>query len=369
MGENNLYKPISVGRVNLEHRLVLAPLTRFRAEDDHSPNAMMTEYYRQRASIPGTLLITEATLPSERAGLMANVPGVWTEKHIKGWKEISDAVHSKGSSIFMQIWALGKAGSKKMLEERGYDYVAPSAVKPIMANVRTGEHETPRAMTKAEIKQFVQDFAQGAKNAVAAGMDGVEIHGAHGYLVNQFFDAFSNERTDEYGGSIENKCRFLFEVVDAVIDAIGADRTALRLSPWLNAMVCNYDISPIPIFSYIITELERRAQNGHRLAYLHIVEPRVEGTIDARKVVGSNDWVRYIWTGTIVRAGGYEKELAEQHAAQDDNTLIAFGRRYIPNPDLPVKIEKSIPLTPYNRKTFYSPGPEGYITYKPTANL
>ncbi|KAA8916705.1 hypothetical protein TRICI_001163 [Trichomonascus ciferrii] len=322
-------------------------MTRFRADDDHSPNALMKEYYEQRASTPGTLIITEATLPSARSGLLHNIPGIWNEKHIEGWRKVSDAVHAQGSSIYMQMWELGKHGSKKMLNEAGYDYLAPSEVKPVDPNIHTKEHEIPRAMTKAEIKQAVDDFVQGAKNAVAAGMDGVELHGAHGYLINQFLDPFSNVRTDEYGGSIENRSRFLFEVVDGVIDAIGADRTALRLSPWLNAVFANYDLSPIPTFSYIITELERRAQQGKRLAYLHVVEPRVVGTMDAATTVGSNEWIQHIWTGALIRAGGYHKQLAEEHAYKDDRTLIAFGRRYIPNPDLPAKLQKDITLTLY----------------------
>lgn len=362
---NNLYKPIRVGSVSLQHRVVLAPLARFRADGDHSPNALMTEYYTQRASVPGTLLITEATFPSAQCGFQPNSPGVWSEKHIRRWKDIADSVHAKGSHMFMQIFALGRYSSKKMLKEWGFDYTAPSAIAPMEPNPFTNEHEIPRALTRAEIKQLVADFVQGAKNAMAAGMDGVEIHGAHGYLINQFLDQDANHRTDEYGGSIENKCRFILELVDAIGEEIGFDRVAVRMSPWLHKKMCNYDISPIPIFSYIATELERRARQGKRIAYIHIIEPRVAADVDAESYIGSNDWFRYIWSGNIIRAGGFQKELAEEYASNDDKTLFAFGRRYIPNPDLPVRLERDIKLTPYYRPTFYSGGIEGYTTYKP----
>lgn len=363
---DNLYTGIKVGKTELNHRVVLAPLTRFRSNEDRTATDLMVEYYSQRATVPGTLLITEATFISERSGLYPNAPGIWSEDQIRSWKKVSDAVHAKGSSIFMQLWALGKAGSKKLLNQKGYDYVAPSALAPKSPNVITREVEVPREMTKAEIKEYVQDFAQAAKNAIAAGMDGVELHGAHGYLLNQFYDAYSNQRTDEYGGSIENKCRFLFEVLDATIEAVGADRVALRLSPWLNTDLAEYDTSPIPVFSYIATEIERRARVGNEIAYIHIVEPRVAGVVDVEEFIGSNDWFRHIWSGNIVRAGGYLKELAEEHANKDDKTLIAFGRRFIPNPELPKKLEKSVELTPYNRKTFYSSGAEGYTSYIPS---
>ncbi|CAN6656511.1 NADPH dehydrogenase 2 [Trichomonascus vanleenenianus] len=363
MSSSNLYKPIKVGTVELENRIVLAPLTRFRAESDHTPNSLLTEYYRQRAANKGSLLITEATFITERAGGYENVPGIWNEKQIKAWKEVTDAVHQQKSAIFMQLWALGRAASANILQSRGFDYVSASAVPQKGGNTMTGEKATPRALTTAEVKQYVRDYAQAAKNAIAAGMDGVEIHGAHGYLVNQFLDETLNQRTDEYGGSLENRARFLLEVVDAVIEAVGAERTAIRLSPWLNTTVSAYDISPITTYAYVITELQRRANNGKRLAYLHVVEPRVAGTISLKEYIGSNQWIRLIWDGIFMRAGGFTKELGEEYADLDDKTLIAYGRHYIPNPDLPTKFERNESLYRYDRSTFYTPGLKGYLEF------
>lgn len=376
MSSSSLYQPIQFNNLQLSNRVALAPLTRFRAQHDHTPTDLMAEYYEQRAATPGSFLITEATFISEWAGLYEQVPGIWNGKHVKGWKKIADRVHKHDSKVFMQLWALGKQGSKKLLNSRGHDYVAPSAIKPLTPNPFSGEMETPRELRVDEIKQYVKQYGIAAKNAIEAGMDGIEIHGAHGYLLNQFCDDFANTRTDEYGGSIENKARFMLEAVDAAIEAVGADKVGLRISPWLNMGVAQYDVSPLPQFTYILSELKRRADQGKQLAYIHIVEPRVAGYTDLKQFVGNNDWVRLIWDGPLIRAGGYTKELAEEHVAKDDNLLIAFGRYYISNPDIKNKLEKGIQLDKYNRKTFYTTDEEGYTTYTrsdgidmPTAKL
>lgn len=360
----NLFKPLKVGNIELSQRNVLAPLTRFRADKNQVPTDLVVEHYRQRAAaIPGTLLIAEATYVSKKAGFYSpTTPGIFNDAQIEGWKKVIDAVHKEKSFMFIQLWALGRAANYDFSKSQGVDYVSSSeGVSP--KDPFSGVRHKPRALTVAEIKQFVQDFAQAAKNAVAAGADGVEIHGAHGYLINQFLDSKVNKRTDQYGGSIENRARFLLEIVDAMSEAVGAEKVGLRLSPWVNNEVASYDVSPLPQWSYIFTELERRGLAGKRLAYVHVVEPRVTLVWDSKEdeIVGSNDvWIRLIWKGVIIRAGGMTREIADKLTSEDDNTAVAWGRYYTSNPDLPVKVQKDKEFKPYLRKYFYSAGNEGY---------
>ncbi|EIN05622.1 NADH:flavin oxidoreductase/NADH oxidase [Punctularia strigosozonata HHB-11173 SS5] len=360
MSPPKLFQPFKLGSLNLAHRIVMAPLTRFRANKDHVHGGLAKTHYEQRGSVPGTLLITEATFIAAKAGLYDHVPGIWSDAQIEGWKRVVDAVHDKGSYIVLQLWALGRATDIDSLkrEDPSFEVVSASDI-PIKGK------PAPRPLTVPEIKEYVQLYATAARNAVhGAGFDGVEIHGANGYLIDQFIQDTSNNRADEYGGSIENRSRFALEVVDAVIAAIGASRTGIRLSPWspFNDMRM---ADPIPQFSYLI----RAMRDAHPdMAFIHLVEPRVSGGSDCNSQHDdeSNDFARDIWRGdgrAFISAGGYTREKAIT-VAEEKGDLIAFGRTFISNPDLPLKLKEDIPLTPYNRDTFYLPeNPKGYNDY------
>ncbi|KAF4622850.1 hypothetical protein D9613_002358 [Agrocybe pediades] len=352
MASSKLFQPIKVGTSALQHRVVLAPLTRYRSsQKEHIPTTpLMETYYSQRGSRPGTLLITEATFIAPKAGGYDNVPGIWSEDQIKAWKKVTDAVHAKGSFIYLQLWALGRTARPDVLKEEGYELVAPSAIS-------AGEtYSVPRELTIPEIQEYIQLYAQAAKNAVEAGFDGVEIHGANGYLIDQFLQDVSNNRTDEYGGSIEARSKFGLEVVDAVVKAIGQEKTAIRVSPWGRFQNMKME-DPIPQFSHFIGTI---AQLYPDFAYLHVVES-YEGE--------SNDFLRQIWKPRpFISCGGYNAETALERAEKDDPELVAFGQWYISNPDLPDRIEKGIPFTPFNTSTFYTRAHEkgteiGYIDY------
>ncbi|KAK7008408.1 putative inactive dehydrogenase EasA [Favolaschia claudopus] len=354
-----LFEPITVGSLPLQHRVVLAPMTRYKADKDHVPfMPLVAEHYAQRASRPGSLLITEATFIAHTASGYAHVPGIWSQAQIKAWKEVTDVVHAKGSFIFLQLWALGRAADYQQLrsEDPSLPHVAPS-------NIPLPGHTGPlREMTVPEIKEYVGLYAQAAKNAIEAGFDGVEVHGANGYLPDQFLQDMSNKRTDAYGGSVENRARFVLEVIDAVANAIGAQKTAIRFSPWspFQEMLMK---DPIPTFSYVISELAKRHPS---LAYLHLVEPRINGptTDDSRDPghIQSNDVFREAWGGRpLIRAGGFTREGAIEAGEKGD--LVAFGRFYTSNPDLPTRLEKNIELAKYDRATFFlagENGPRGY---------
>ncbi|KAJ7439786.1 hypothetical protein FB451DRAFT_145599 [Mycena latifolia] len=349
---SKLFEPLKVGTVALQHRVVLAPLTRYKATTEHVPYLpLVAEYYAQRASRPGSLLITEATFIAARAGGYAHIPGIWSPAQIEAWKVVTDAVHAKDSFLFMQLWALGRAAESAQLvsEDPSFPYVSASDVQ------LTGKDTPPRPLTVPEIKEYVALYAQAAKNAIAAGCDGVEIHNANGYLLDQFLQDVSNKRTDEYGGSIENRARLTLEVVDAVVAAIGAERTAIRFSPW-SPFQDMAMADPIPTFAYVIAELAARHP---ALAYLHLVEPRVNGNATrADDSVGaheSNAPLHALWAPRpLVRAGGFSR--AGALAAAESGDLVAFGRLYISNPDLPTRLEEDAPLASYDRATFYLVG-------------
>ncbi|TDL18661.1 NADH:flavin oxidoreductase/NADH oxidase [Rickenella mellea] len=353
-----LFEPIRVGDMTLQHRVALAPLTRSRANSAHAHGDLAVEYYSQRASAPGTLLITEATFIAGKAGLYANTPGVYTDDQIAGWKRVTDAVHAKGSYIFLQMWALGRTANTTQLrkEHPGAPFTSASDIK------LSGRDEAPRPMTIAEIEEFVQLFTTAASRAVnEAGFDGVEIHGANGYLIDQFLQDVSNKRTDEYGGSIENRVRFPLEVIDAVTKAIGPKKTGIRMSPWSKFQDMRMK-DPLPTFSHYVT----RVRDSHPdLAYIHLVEPQVYGGSDDPNSVpsDSNDFIREIWgERPLLVAGGASTPEGVLDLAERTGNIIAIGRYFISNPDLPTRIKKGIPWNPYNRKTFYLPeSPEGYI--------
>ncbi|CCA71265.1 probable NADPH2 dehydrogenase chain OYE2 [Serendipita indica DSM 11827] len=360
MSSSKLFTPIRVGASNLSHRIVLAPLTRYRANRDHVHGDLAIKYYEQRASKPGTLLITEATFIAPEAGGYRNVPGIWNNDQVEAWKRVTTAVHDKQSYIYLQLWATGRQAMPSILkQEGGYPYVSSS-------DVAMKGRTPPRPLTKDEIKKYVGLFSKAAENALEAGFDGVEVHGANGYLIDQFIQDVCNKRTDEYGGSVENRTRFALEVTDAVTHAVGQERTGIRLSPW-STFGDMRERDPIPTFSYLVQQLYDRYP---QLSYLHLIEPRVGGDSDARDdgktdtTQDSNEFARKIWKDRpLISAGGYQPETAKQYVEKYDG-LVAFGRWYISNPDLPRRIELGADLNEYNRKTFYKPeSPEGYIDY------
>ncbi|KDN35309.1 hypothetical protein RSAG8_11695, partial [Rhizoctonia solani AG-8 WAC10335] len=360
---SRLFTPLQVGGITLSHRVVMAPLTRFRANDNHAHTELGVRYYAQRAEVPGTLLITEATPIAPQASGYDHIPGIWSDEQIEAWKKVTDAVHERRSYIYLQLWALGRAADPRVLAREGLPFVSASST-PIEEG-----GPVPRALTEEEIKDYVELYAQAAKNAIfKAGFDGVEIHSANGYLPDQFLQDNSNKRTDRYGGSVENRARFLLEVVDSITAAIGAEKTGIRLSPWNKFQGMRMQ-EPIPTFSYVVQELVRRHSE---LAYVHFVEPIVEEkpTQDVRATgqTESNDFARKIWgPRPFFSAGGYDAKRGEEAANEHENTAIVFGRLFISNPDLPERLRKGVALTNYDRNTFYSPGPRGYIDY-PKAN-
>ncbi|KAK0229230.1 NADH:flavin oxidoreductase/NADH oxidase [Armillaria nabsnona] len=357
-----LFQPINVGSLLLKHRVVMAPMTRLRASKTHLPIVgIVKEYYEQRAHTPGTLLITEATLIAEKAGGYEHVPGIWNQDQIDAWKGkyISDAVHAKGSYIFCQLYALGRAADPKVLASEGLSYVSASDIQ------LSTETVAPRPLTVEEIREYVQLYVQAARNAISAGFDGVEIHGAHGFLPDQFTRDVSNSRTDAYGGSLQNRTRFPLEVVDAVVEAVGSERVGYRISPWSSLFDMKM-ADPVPTFTYLVSQLKARQP---KLAYLHVVEPRVIG-MDDRNVedIGAhegNDFIRTLWAPkALISTGGYNRQSAID-TAESKGGLIAFGRQFLANPDVVYRLEKNLALDTYNRETFYSPGdaPIGYTDY------
>ncbi len=353
---SKLFTPLQVGPNVLQHRVIMAPLTRYRADDNHVQLDFVSEYYAQRAAVPGTLLITEATFISPRASGYRNVPGIYSAAQIAAWKKVTDTVHAKGGFIWCQLWALGRAASRDVLAEEGHRVLSSSAVA-IATN-----RATPEAMTEDEIYGFIKDYATAARNAIEAGFDGVEIHGANGYLVDQFTQDTCNQRTDAWGGSVEKRARFGLKVAKAVVDAVGAERTAIRLSPFSTFQAMKMK-NPVPQFSYLAKGLKEL-----KLAYMHVVEARISGNAD----IESTEKVGFlidIWgkTSPVFIAGGFTPASAIRAVDEeykDHNIAVVFGRYFISNPDLPFKIQKGIPLTPYNRDTFYkAKSREGYTDY------
>jgi NADPH2 dehydrogenase len=368
-----LFKPIKVGAIELQHRVALAPLTRLR-NVENTPNAqLMGEYYSQRSQRPGTLLVTEATFISAAAGGYTSAPGIFSDEQIEAWTKIHKGIHDNKSFVFQQLWALGRQSSPAVLAKQGLKFVSASEIYQTEESEKEAlAAENPlHALTIPEIKEYVKDYVQAAKNALKAGADGVEIHSANGYLLNQFVDPKSNKRTDEYGGSSENRARFTLEVVDAVVEAIGAERVAIRFSPFgFFGNMSGFDRELIKTYEYLYAQLEERASKGHRLAYIHLVEARFPDIVSAplqEKDLSedqTNDNVYNFWKGVVLRVGDYgvHPQIAKRDVAKP-NTLIGYGRFFIANPDLPDRLEKGLQLTAYDRASFYLPNEVGYTDY------
>jgi N-ethylmaleimide reductase len=361
-----LFSPLQVGPYRLAHRVVLAPLTRMRAtKPSLAPRPLNAEYYAQRATA-GALLVAEASPVAATGFGSPGVPGIYSEAQIEGWRRVVDAVHAKGGVILLQLWHVGRV-SHSSFQPGGALPVAPSAV-PISAEFKTATadgkvtlYETPRALETAEIPGVIDAYRQGAINAQKAGFDGVEIHGANGYLIEQFLQSNSNLRTDRYGGSIENRARLLMEITQAAIAVWGADRVGVRLSPYGIANGSG-EADPMPLYTHVVEAL-----NPLGLAYLHFIEPRSSGAgraeVNWQNVPSAMVLFRPVWKGVLISAGGFTGEIAEAAIAGGHADAIAFGRIFISNPDLPRRLREGLPLTPYTRATFYGGEEAGYTDY------
>lgn len=360
MAEQPLLTPFHSDNLNLRNRVVMAPMTRSRADNEGEvPTDLIAEYYRQRGS--AGLIISEGTYVSREAVGYINVPGIYTPAQIAGWRKVTAAVHEEGSQFFAQLWHVGRVSHPDLLE--GELPLAPSAINPhdkVYTPTGFKDTVTPRAMTTEQIKKVVADFAQGALNALEAGFDGVEIHSSNGYLFHQFFNGTSNHRTDEYGGSIENRARIFFEVLDA-IKAAGVDlgKVGARLNPSLNGLFgITMDEETIPTFDYIVKRL-----NDYNLAYLHLSEPFT----DVSKIPFAEPHIakhyRPLYHGTLIINAGMTQEKGNKVVADGDADLVAFGTLYISNPDLVERFAQNAPLAQGDRDTFYSPGPKGFADY------
>lgn len=351
----NLFSPVKLGAYRLPNRMVMAPMTRLRAIET-IPQPLMATYYTQRAS--AGLIITECTMVSPLSYGYINCPGIYSSEQVAGWKAIADAVHARGGRIFLQLWHSGRISHPSLLG--GERPVAPSAIAAT-GTLHTPEGkrslETPRALETHEIPEIVEQFRKGAENAMTAGFDGVELHGAFGYLIDQFLQDGSNQRTDEYGGSIENRAKFLLDVVAAVASVWGADRVGIKLSP-SNTFYGMYDSNPKATFSYVLNALNR-----FNLAYVHLMEPN-EVDLATRDVLHPViPLFRPIYQGTLITNGGYDKETGNSILASGDADLVSFGKLFLANPDLPKRFELNAPLNTPDPKTFYAPDEKGYTDY------
>lgn len=363
----NLFSPFQLGRYTLPNRLVMAPLTRNRAGVGNVPVPLNAEYYGQRAS--AGLIISEATQISPQGVGYPGTPGIHSAEQTEGWKLVTKAVHQQGGRIFLQLWHVGRI-SHPLLQPNGALPVAPSAIAPEgTASTPEGEKPfvTPRALATEEIPGIIEDYRKAAENALSAGFDGVEIHSANGYLLDQFLQDGTNKRSDRYGGTLENRTRFLLEVTRAVVGIWGSDRVGVRLSPG-GSFNSISDSNPVATFSYVANAL-----NQFNLAYLHIVEPRSNADAlnnwdkmdqtEIRLAELNSGFFRNYFKGAIISAGAHDRESGNQAIAAGNADLIAYGRLFISNPDLPKRFEINAPLNPYDRSLFYGGTEKGYTDY------
>ncbi|KAF2925812.1 hypothetical protein DAI22_06g080000 [Oryza sativa Japonica Group] len=350
-----LLTPYKMGQLELSHRVVLAPLTRCRSYG-HVPQPHAAVYYSQRAT-NGGLLIAEATVISPTAQGYPDTPGIYTQQQIEAWKPIVDAVHRKGALFFLQIWHVGRVSTTDF-QPNGQAPIS-STDKQITPDDSGMVYSKPRRLRTDEIPQIVDDFRRAARNAIESGFDGVEIHGAHGYLLDQFMKDSANDRTDEYGGNLENRCRFAVEVIDAVVAEVGAHRVGIRLSPFDNYMDC-FDSNPVALGSYMVQQLNKHPG----FLYCHMVEPGMAIVEGRRKITHGLLPFRKQFNGTFIAAGGYDREEGNKVVADGYADLVAYGRLFLANPDLPRRFELDAPLNRYDRSTFYTQDPVvGYTDY------
>ncbi len=356
MTSSPLFQPYPLGPLTLANRIVMAPLTRNRAGAGLVPSPLAATYYAQRAS--AGLIITEATQISAQAQGYQDTPGLYTQDQIDGWRAVTDAVHARGGRIFVQLWHVGRISHVDLQPGNA----APVSASAIRAQTKTFVHNgfvdvsEPRALEIDELPAIVNDFRQAAANAIAAGFDGVEIHGANGYLLEQFIKDGANQRTDAYGGSIENRARLLLEVTAAVAEEIGADRTGVRISPVSPANAIATVSDPQPQYDYIVDQLSALG-----IVYLHVVEGATGGPRDVAPF--DFDELRARFNGTYLANNGYDLDLASARLVEGKADLIAFGRAFISNPDLVERLKTGAPLNALNPATLYGGGAEGYTDY------
>lgn len=354
-----LFAPLKVGDFEIQHRIGMPTMSRRRASDNHVPVGIMKEYYSQSSAVPGTLIFSDTNIPAPWLGGIAHLPGLWNEDQIRAWKEITDEVHGKGCFMFAQLMAMGRGVEPDTAKKEGIIVKAPSPIG-LSEDLMPGA-PVPEEMTVEEIQRAIGDYTNAAKNAIEAGFDGVEIAPDNGFLVDQFIQDVSNQRSDKYGGSIESRSRFAIELTKAICDAIGPKRVGFRISPFSTIFDMGMK-DPVPQFSDLITKLQDLG-----IAFIHAIEPRIKGdsVITPDSPNASLDYIYRIWTGPILVAGGYSPELAREHveAHPDKDIVITFGRHFLANPDLIFRIKHGLKLNRYHRPTFYTQEREGYIDY------
>ena len=349
----DLFSPLKLGAVEVENRVLMAPLTRCRADENHVPTDLIAEHYAQRAS--GGLLIAEATMAMEGNSAFWREPGIYSDAQVEGWKKVTDAVHAKGGKIFLQIWHGGRACHPVLND--GKQPVAPSAIAITNSDIHTPEgkkaYTEPRALDDAEIPAIIDGFVKAAENAKRAGFDGVEVHGANGYLLDAFLRDSANHREGPYGGSVENRARLLLEVIEGVSKVWGADRVGVRLSP-LNSFNSMKDSDPVGLMTWLSEKL-----SGYNLAYLHLMRADFLGEQQMDVVTP----VREHYQGNLIVNMGYSPQEAQQMVSEGIADAVAFGVPFIANPDLPRRIKEGAELNQADPKTFYTQGREGYNDY------
>lgn len=359
----SLFDPLALGDLTLKNRVIMAPLTRMRSrQPGNIPWELNAEYYAQRAS--AGLIVSEATQISPLGQGYPGTPGIHSDEQVAGWRLVTEAVHRANGLIFLQLWHVGRISHSSLHPDEGLP-VAPSAVKPsgevLIADWTMAPYETPRALETHEIPGVIAQFAAAAQRAKDAGFDGVEVHGANGYLLDQFLQDGSNRRTDAYGGSVENRARLLLEVVDAVGGVWGSERVGVRLSPYgtFNDM---HDSDPEALFTHVLQRLSDRG-----IAYAHVIEPRAStaggGDDVDHGAPCTSEIFRRVFDGVFISAGGYDRERAIEAVAGGQADAVAFGRLFIANPDLPDRLRRNAPLNPYDRSTFYGGDQKGYTDY------
>jgi N-ethylmaleimide reductase len=356
---SGLFSPGRLGDLALSNRVVLAPMTRNRADDAGVPATTTPLYYAQRSG--AGLIVSEGVCISPTAACDRRLPGIWTEEQIAGWRSVTAAVRRSGGTIVAQLWHTGRA-SHPALQPESLDALAPSAIAIEGTRVIDGEIvpcAVPREATLDDIRIIVADYARAARNAIRAGFDGVEIHGANGYLIDQFLQDGSNRRADGYGGSVHSRFRFLDEVLDAVIGEVGAGRVGLRISP-ASTWQSMSDSDPENLWGHVVAQVEPR-----RLAFLHLVEPGIGGNASETRIADSIDsaWVRARYSGRLVATGRYGRESAEAALAAGTVDAVGFGRLFTSNPDLAERMRTGAPITPTNRPTYYQGDDVGYIDW------
>lgn len=355
-----LLQPFTIGTLEMPNRVVMAPMTRSRADNEQRAPTLELQgvYYAQRAS--AGLIITEGSQISKEAVGYINTPGIHSKEQVEGWRKVTEKVHEAGGRIFIQLWHVGRISHPDFHD--GNLPLAPSALNP-EATVYTPEGEkqtvTPKAMTKEDIKRTVSDFVNASKNALDAGFDGVEIHASNGYLLHQFFSSTSNHRTDEYGGSHENKSRILFEIIDGIKKVMQEDKIGVRLNPSLHGIFgMTLDKDSIPTFDYIIKKL-----NDYNLAYLHLSEPFNDVSEVPHAITKIAERYRPMHNGTLMISTNFDQEKGNVVLEKENADLVSFAKQYISNPDLVERFEHHAALSDWDQETFYTTGKKGYTDY------